>query len=149
MELGRLDEIVKSNVELSTQKNVEEQKLYVLQDISVTLAMIYDKLNGMKAIKSVEEEKLMSPISVESLSVCDWMYLEEKGKEPRLVQRLEYEVCNSDAMHTFGEYDNYAIVLSDENRETIKKRLGNYMRTWRCWYENPTKREMEKTPWRE
>ena len=44
MKLSRLDTVIKNNVDFSTQKSLENQKLYILQDISTTLAMIYDKM---------------------------------------------------------------------------------------------------------
>ena len=44
MELTRLDKIISDNVALSTNKNDMQQMVYILQDISETLAMIYDKL---------------------------------------------------------------------------------------------------------
>ena len=52
MDIGRLDEIVKNNVANSELKSTEAQKVYLLQDISETLAMIYDLMK-----ERIEEEK--------------------------------------------------------------------------------------------
>lgn len=44
MVIKRLDKIIENNVTYSMQKSNETQMVYILQDISSTLAMIYDKL---------------------------------------------------------------------------------------------------------
>ena len=48
MELTRLDKIISNNVTLSDKKNETQQMVYILQDISETLAMIYDKLSRVE-----------------------------------------------------------------------------------------------------
>ena len=50
MELTRLDKVISDNVSLSEKYNEAKQTVYILQDISETLAMIYDLLSGKKEV---------------------------------------------------------------------------------------------------
>ena len=51
MELSRLDTIVSNNVMFSENKSEIQQAVYILQDISATLAMIYDKMCEEKPLE--------------------------------------------------------------------------------------------------
>jgi len=54
MEIKRLDKIVQNNVSYSTNIKPEFQMVYILQDISETLAMIYDIMSKKEDDKEWE-----------------------------------------------------------------------------------------------
>lgn len=54
MKISRLDKIVADNVGFSEKFSDTKQMIYVLQDISETLAMIYDKMCKDKGDKEWE-----------------------------------------------------------------------------------------------
>ena len=153
MKISRLDQIIENNVSYSVTKRLDEQKVHLLQDISETLAMIYDKLCDVNI--SIKEETKSSPVTtlipVEDLTCGKNMYIEYSGfSEVDIVDFIRYDTEELiDVKNDKKNSDLYAVfnVISSSNHHEIRLNMKEYGHTWRCWYECPDDDEMRKEKW--
>ena len=145
MRISRLDKIIENNVGYSTQKKNDEQMVYILQDISATLAMIYDRMCGDE--EEAEEEKPVEPMAFvvpfENIHLYDNLY-SESVENPELYSvdfvgyaesydpsNMEYKMC----------------VVLRKGTDEMKLNNKKYGKTWRCWVSKPSEEEREETSW--
>lgn len=143
MKITRLDKITENFVTMSTQKKVDEQVLYVLQDISTTLAMLYDKLVGDNeeiniAYPPTDKEKA-EPIQYEDV-------LKMKPNTNLYFDHIElpegYDVV-------FEEYDsvtNESLFYAFVNH-SVRFPMSKYNKEWRLWTKKPTQEERNELKW--
>lgn len=151
MIISRLDKIIENNVTASAQKGNEAQKIAILQDISETLAMIYDKLCGMNPVSD-------ATIPIESMAFVIQASDLEKYKDTIHYETIDY----ADGYGvTFERYEEEEIidVKNNEKRyicyailnafgEEMKLNLLDYGKKWRCWNIKPTETERSKEKWK-
>lgn len=149
MIISRLDKIIENNVTASTQKNNEAQKIAILQDISETLAMIYDKLCGMNAVSdaTVPVESMAVIIDFFALNNFDSLYFEPidfpEGYEVRFLRYEEEEII--DAKHNQKQHEYYVVLLAFGEEMRLKE--SDYNKKWRCWNVKPLEDERKKNKW--
>ena len=146
MILSRLDEIVKRNVEMSTQKNVNDRILSTLIDMSETLAMIYDKLN--KTDENVENE---GEASEEETYVL--LFDELKNQHTLYFDAIEltepYEV-NFDCYlvsNDINTNEQKVVVRFIAFGDKMEMDMKTYYKRWRCWNKMPTKEQRDAKKW--
>ena len=131
MQINRLDTIVSNNVSYSVKLSTDDQKIHILQDISETLAMIYDSLNK----KSDEETATIVPY--EELGNYEGLHLETIDyKEGYPVRFVRYVSSNK---------SSYVSVIAFGEEMELKEK--DYEKTWRCWNIEPTMEEKENAKW--
>ena len=127
MKISRLDQVINNNVTSSAKFNQELQKIYILQDISETLAMIYDKL-----CDSENNDAFVIPFN--KLENYKTMFFEP-------VDCVGYEV-------EFIKYDdngNYVTVAAFNGDMRLSKK--DYEKKYRLWNIEPSEKEMSDTLW--
>lgn len=139
MRIRRLDKIVENNISQSALRSTNDQMLFVLQDISETLAMIYD--NMMEA-----NDDGASVIPFDMLEKYETVHFEtDDFKEGYSVRFLRYE--------TYASYDT---ILNEHklSKKAVFDAFGHemimpessYGKKWRCWDKKPTEEEMAQEP---
>lgn len=150
MQISRLDKIIEDNVTWSTGKNTAEQTLFVLQDISVTLAMIYDKLCGLDSVSesTTPVETMAYVIPFEELDKHDSLFFQaidyKEGYEVSFDTFETYETL--DAKNNEVKLHKNAILVAFGEKMHLKE--ANYGSKWRCWNIKPNAQESEKNPWK-
>ena len=140
MQISRLDKIVENNVTYSTQKASTEQMIFILQDISTTLAMIYDSMCGMAPVS----EGSASVLSMAVVIPFDEMKNYKKMHFDSIDYDDGYEVTFLRYEYTGNEVDSVVLKAFGEEMKLPKNAFG---RRWRCWNIKPTKAEREKEKW--
>ena len=146
MQVSRLDKIIENNVTYSTQKSNQDQMIYILQDISSTLAMIYDHLCGSEPVSEATESVVTMAyvIPFEELNKYKTMHIE-------MIDFSEgYEV------NFVNMYENYDYANMENNVSVLVKAFDGDMRLdgkwynkkWRCWNIKPTEEERKKVKWK-
>ena len=127
MKVSRLDNVTENMVSISTQRKLEEQKLFVLQDISATLAMIYDYLT--------KDEEDNAPFVIDEGALCtfDEMFFESTELPTGYAVNYVRTEKKNVVLSAFG--DEMAMPLSE------------YGKKWRCWNTEPSKAISEVTKW--
>ena len=149
MHISRLDKIIENNISISTQKSAQEQMIYLLQDISTTLAMIYDRMCGGEPVSegSQSVSVMAKIIPFEELGKHQKMHFDHvdfpTGYEVAFVRYEEQETF--DAKHNEKRITNSVVLdaFGDEMRMEEK----DYKKKWRCWDVEPTKEERNKEKW--
>ena len=143
MKIGRLDEVVKNNVEFSTNPDKEAQKLWLLQDISTTLAMIYDKLNGGVDVEEEEEQpSFIVPFDDIIRKYGHYFFDSRELPEPYEVDVISIETALD--MNT-GNNKIRIDVRAFGNPMCLN---GNkYNKEWRFWNKMPTPKERLTAKW--
>lgn len=138
--IGRLDKIVQNNVEFSQNKNIDEQKLYILQDISETLAMIYDKLTE----EEVEDEAYVL-LPDELIQQKELFFDAPELTEPYPVEFVDY----SYVQHEFDPLGTtYPVVNLIAFGKPMTMKVSEYYKKWRCWSKMPTKEQRDAREWK-
>lgn len=149
MVISRLDKIIENNVTISTQKGNDAQKIAILQDISETLAMIYDKLCGMNPVSdaSVPVESMTYIISFDQLIMFESLHFEtvdyKEGYEVKFLRYEDEEII--DVKNNEKRLEKYAVL--DAFGEEMKLKERDYRKKWRCWNFKPTETERSKEKW--
>ena len=146
MILTRLDEIVKRNVEMSTQKNVNDRILSTLIDMSETLAMIYDKLNKTDENvenkgEAFEEETYVLPF--DELKNRHTLYFDAIELTEPYEVNFDCYVASTDINTNEPKVVVRFIAFGDEMEMDIK----TYYKRWRCWNKMPTKEQRDAKKW--
>ena len=150
MKISRLDKIIESNVNYSTQKNTSEQTLYVLQDISMTLAMIYDYMCGMNPVSDASSpvSTMAYVIPFDELDKYESFHFETydfpEGYESKLIRYYEDELI--DAKNDETKKRTFAIIESFGDE--MRMNSSSYEKKWRCWNVKPTAEERRKVKWK-
>lgn len=121
MQISRLDKIIENNVMYSVQKANDAQIIFILQDISTTLAMIYDKMCGINQASDVSSSVTSSAyvIPYEEMKNFETMHFETNDyKDGYTVSFVRYEK-DSVIVLAFGE--------------EMKLKKSKYGKDWRCW----------------
>lgn len=153
MKISRLDQIIENNVSYSVTKRLEERKIYFLQDINETLAMIYDKLCDVENLPRFEmkTENITTIVPVEALTFGTNMCIEYSGfNDVDIVDFVRYDTEEIiDAKKNEKKNDSYAIfnVTSKPNANEIRLNLNEYGHKWRCWSNVPTEKERMENAW--
>lgn len=138
--IGRLDKIVQNNVEFSQNKNIEEQKLYILQDISETLAMIYDKLTENEAV----DEAIIIPLD-KLIQQKELFFDAPELTEPYPVTFVDYSYAQN-------EFDPLGTTRPVVNLiafgEPMTMKVSQYYKRWRCWNKMPTEEQRDREEWK-
>ena len=149
MKISRLDKIIEENVTYSQQKTPEMQIVYILQDMSQTLAMIYDKMCGIDTVSqaTVPIEKLAYVIPVDELSKHKTMHFEAVDyKEGYPVEFVRYlNVREVDGKTVEKEVRRKAVLNAFGSK--MEMDLSSYGKKWRCWNMEPTEEERENEKW--
>ena len=133
MKISRLDTVVSNYVSRSTNTNLAEQTIYVLQDISTTLAMLYDKMFGETDEEEIPQETVIIPF--DELHKYRKIYIEFYSP------MIGYEA-------TFSEYkSNEKLMVFEAFGGDIAQSPEEYGKTWRCWTKEPTVEQKDKSPW--
>lgn len=149
MKVSRLDKIIENNVTYSTQKANQEQAVYILQDISATLAMIYDRLCGLSHVSdtSMSLSSFATVIPFHDLNKYETMHFETddyaEGYEVSFKNYGQSEEI--DAKKNTIKTNEYAILNCFG--EEMKLYENKYGKTWRCWTIKPTEEERKKVKW--
>ena len=145
MQVSRLDKIIENNVTYSTQKSAQDQMVFILQDISSTLAMIYDRMCGSSHVSEATESVVTMAyvIPFEQLNKYHTMYFEtidfQEGYEVEFVNAFEnYNLAN------FEQDISIIVKAFDDNMRLDGKW---YNKKWRCWNAKPTEEERKKVKW--
>ena len=167
MKLSRLDEITKNNVGSSTQKKIDEQILFVLQDISTTLAMIYDKsfgdileldsseidgseIDGSKIDNKEENNAEMPPMLLQFEELRDYnpIHFESIDYPEGYPVTYKSDITYSETSPITYESSvaHYARLLAFGEEMDMPE--SKYGKTWRCWTKEPSKEQREKAKWR-
>ena len=133
MKISRLDEITRNYVGISTQKRVDEQILFVLQDISSTLAMIYDRIENEGSDATLIELNDLHSHHGETL-YFDSIELEE-GYEAVLKCEIANKKSNVDIRLTAFGGD-------------MDMPISEYGKTWRLWVGTPSEKQRRDEPWK-
>lgn len=149
MKISRLDEIIRKNVAYSSHSPKDAQMVYILQDVSETLAMIYDHMCGLEPVSegSIPVSTMAKLIPFDELEKYETMHFET-------VDYIEgYDV-------SFARYEQSEIIDSKKNEVKHLKHVvfiafgnemrlaeSNYNKKWRCWNVKPTEEERRKTKW--
>lgn len=129
MKISRLDHIINNNVTGSAKFNEESQKIFVLQDISETLAMIYDKL-----CESSEKEVEPFVIPYDELENFSEMYFEP----------LNYDGYDVD-FDTVKNADETVVKAFGHDMPLKRKEYG---KKYRCWNVMPNEEQRSMEVWR-
>lgn len=149
MVISRLDKIIENNVTISTQKGNDAQKIAILQDISETLAMIYDKLCGMNTVSdaSVPVESMTYVVSFDTLDLYESLHFEtidyKEGYEVKFIRYEDEEII--DVKNNEKRLEKYAVL--NAFGEEMKQKESTYNKKWRCWNFKPTETERSKEKW--
>ena len=153
MKISRLDQIIENNVSYSVTKRLDEQKVHLLQDISETLAMIYDKLCDVENSPRVEMKiaPVTTLVPVEALTYGANMYVEYFGfAEGDMVDFVRYDTEELiDVKNNEKKSDLYAVlnITSASHAKEVRLNLKEYGYKWRCWSAHPTDEERKKEKW--
>ena len=147
MKLSRLDEITKNNVGYSTQKKTDEQILFVLQDISTTLAMILDKMNGQNYTEDDMEPPPML-LQYEELADYNPMHFESVDLPEGYEVTFKGEITLSSTAFLTGKQEIAHYALFSAFGDDMKMPKSKYGKTWRCWTREPSKEQRENAKWR-
>ena len=143
MKITRLDKIIENNVTYSTQKGNQDQIIYILQDISTTLAMIYDRMCGEEPVSESSESvtTMAFVIPFDKLQYYETMHFES-------VEFAEgYDVKFIGYFEDRNDMENRISVAVKAFGENMRLNGKQYGKKWRCWNVKPTKEEREKTKW--
>lgn len=147
VKISRLDKIIQNNISFSSQRKLEEQAVYILQDISETLAMIYDKLCDGNAVTQASEEIVPKAfiIPFDNLKDYETMHFDHvdfpQGYD---ISFIRYETFTSQDKFTLEKkIVRYAIVNAFGQEMQLKE--SEYGKKWRCW--NITPSSEERTEW--
>ena len=140
MKITRLDKIIQNNISFSSQRKLDEQAVYILQDISETLAMIYDKLQENDGKKT---NNYAAVIPFTSLNNYEIMHLEHVDfPQGYAVSFIRYEEYIDDYKR---KITRYAIVNAFGQEMRLKE--SEYNKKWRCWTTEPTEEERNEEKW--
>lgn len=149
MKITRLDKIIENNVTLSTQKGNQEQIIYLLQDISTTLAMIYDKMCGEATVSDASVSVVAFVIPFDELEKYDTLYIEYRenenglGYETKFLRYDEEEIIdvkrNEKRVIKSAVFDAFGYEMKCDEKQCLKD--------WRCWNIAPTEEEKKKAKW--
>ena len=160
MQITRLDKIVENNVAYSQQKaNAEQMMLCVLQDMSETLAMIYDRLCGEEPIIETSNS-VKQPIqngSSEAIIIHPSYLLEHKNEvlfsgKPILLERYGFNgIIKAFVIGIAEESATNDTVLTVEITDIPNGHMNlywsDYGLLWRIWNVRPTDELMEASQW--
>ena len=150
MKITRLDKIIENNVTYSQQKGNQDQIIYILQDISMTLAMIYDRICGEEPVSesSINITSFIVPFDeLNKYRTLHALYIEftdfPQGYEVTFLRYDESETI--DVKHNEKRTERYAVFDAFGNEMRLDE--NDYNKKWRCWNIVPTKEEREKEKW--
>lgn len=150
MKITRLDKIIENNVTYSTQKGNQDQIIFILQDISTTLAMIYDRICGEDPVSEASESVSVMAyvIPFEELKNHDKMHFDHiefpQGYEVSFLRYEENEIIDVKR----NEKRNERYVIVDAFGHEMKLDEKEYGIKWRCWNIEPNKEERAKAKWK-
>lgn len=149
MKITRLDKIIENNISISAQHKPEDQKLFILQDISETLAMIYDRMCGEEPIEQSSESVSVSAYVIPFNNLKDFneLYFEHitfpQGYYTSFIRYEEIKVFDIDPYNNSVERKAIFNVGGSEMKLDEK----DYGKKWRCWNVKPTDEERSKVKW--
>ena len=149
MKISRLDKIIEDNVEFSMIANSNAQKIAILQDISETLAMIYDKLCDKEPVSmsNIPVSKMATFVLFSHLQDGEATYIEFTDyKEGYDIEFVRYEVQETiDTKNNEKREEMFAVMkaFGEEMRLSGK----DYNKTWRCWTAKPNDTEKMTIKW--
>ena len=147
MKISRLDKIIENNVALSIGKHSEEQKVGILQDISETLAMIYDKLceDNINRNKIDTTPKI---IPFECLLFGEKIHIEYLNfDEEDIADFVKYETEELLSIKNDEKKTDVYAVFKAKTGNDIRLKQDEYEKTWRCWNIEPTEEERKNKEW--